>query len=163
MSDTAKRTEFVKASVFKDALAGIINALQAAIRQALAQRDTRMAALEARMTDLEQRLAAAKGLAYRGVYDHGTTYGLGDFVTMHGSVWACRAGKSLVKSDFTFRSLTEAQNAFSAPVGKSGGGIGGGRGATGPTEVAVGAAVAAVGASVGVASGVGGGRLRSHA
>lgn len=59
----------------------------------------RLALAEQRTDDLERRLLAferrleseRKGFYYRGTWGEGESYDEGDFVTDHGSMWACLA------------------------------------------------------------------------
>lgn len=52
-----------------------------ALRERLAQAEARIAALE----------GERKGFYYRGTWGEGESYDEGDFVTDHGSMWACLA------------------------------------------------------------------------
>lgn len=52
--------------------------------------DRRADDLERRLAALERRLESErKGFYYRGTYAEGESYEEGDFVTDHGSMWAC--------------------------------------------------------------------------
>jgi hypothetical protein len=55
------------------------------IRKALAPRDLRLSALEARVAAVE-----AKGLKYVGTWETNKMYHLGDATTAQGSLWICR-------------------------------------------------------------------------
>jgi hypothetical protein len=55
-------------------------------KAALKERDDKIAALEARIIDMEKHIAA---MTYKGVWRDGERYRKNNFVTHDGSVWIC--------------------------------------------------------------------------
>lgn len=64
-----------------------LEAIKGHVARKLAPTDERVAALEARVQALEAR----PELKYLGIWTEGESYGEGDFVTDHGSMWHCNA------------------------------------------------------------------------
>lgn len=67
--------------IYKD----VVEVVGDVLAEALKQRDTRIAALEARLAKLEE----SKRLSYRGVFAPAEKYDAGDYVTHGGSLWCC--------------------------------------------------------------------------
>ena len=73
-------------------IAVIVRATSPVIKEALALRDSRIAALEARLGAVEQKPA----LKWAGTWAEGRTYTEGALTTKAGSLWLCTATTSLM-------------------------------------------------------------------
>jgi hypothetical protein len=72
-----------------DALAVVKADIEAAARKRTQLLEAKIATLEAKLAALQAK--AGSTMQYCGVWEAGQAYGIGDFVTHAGSLWACRA------------------------------------------------------------------------
>jgi hypothetical protein len=80
------RSKSVTYAVFGETFNVLLASIGNAVKAVTTRSDTAIAALEARVAELESR---PTGVAYKGVWDASEVYERGHFVTRAGSIWHC--------------------------------------------------------------------------